>query len=196
MQCAPPKFLTRQPRFGSACGRTRSPRHQLSGRPRPQADQRAGVACGMTRMIGSRRALRQEPQSFRRRARSDVARDRPASRRRRAGGQQSAWRARRRLLSVEHAKMAKRALMWLLVPHPLFDFQPNDSRTVRFPAKFALRVDFLRYMRVAAHVSQLRCTHATAVKASSSHTPTFVAAALDCLCAAPSLSISRFDEPA
>jgi hypothetical protein len=49
---------------------------------------------------------------------------------------------------------------------------------------------------VAAQVSQLRCTHATAVKASSP-TPTPPAACpLNCLCAAPFLSISPFDEPA
>jgi hypothetical protein len=77
-----------------------------------------------------------------------------------------------------------------------FRFQPNDSRTVRFPALFALRVDFVLYVRVAAQISQLRRTHASAVKASSP-TPTPPAApSLNCLCAALFLSISPLDEPA
>jgi hypothetical protein len=77
-----------------------------------------------------------------------------------------------------------------------FRFQPNDSRTVRFPAVFALRVDFVLYVRVAAQISQLRRTHAIAVKASSP-TPTPPAApSFNCLYAALFLSISPLDEPA
>jgi hypothetical protein len=34
-------------------------------------------------------------------------------------------------------------------PPSTFRLQPNDSRTVRFPAIFALRMDFVRYVRVA-----------------------------------------------
>ena len=77
-----------------------------------------------------------------------------------------------------------------------FRFQPNDSRTVRFPPIFALRVDFVLYVRVAAEISQLRRTHAIAVKASSP-TPTPPAApSFNCLCVALFLSISPLDEPA
>jgi hypothetical protein len=55
-------------------------------------------------------------------------------------------------------------------PSP-FRFQPNDSRTVQFPAIFALRVDLVRSVRVDAQDSQLRRTHESAVKASRTPTP-------------------------
>jgi hypothetical protein len=56
-------------------------------------------------------------------------------------------------------------------PPSTFPFQPNDGRTVRFPAIFALRADFVRHVRVAAHVWRLRRTHTTAVWRASSFTP-------------------------
>jgi hypothetical protein len=40
-------------------------------------------------------------------------------------------------------------------PPSIFPFQPNDGRTVRFPEIFGLRVNFVRHVRVAAHVSRL-----------------------------------------
>src|SRR2546430_16427417 len=52
-------------------------------------------------------------------------------------------------------------------PPSTFRFQPNDSRTVRFPAIFALRVDLVRSVRVGAQDSLLRRTHESAVKTSS-----------------------------
>jgi hypothetical protein len=55
-------------------------------------------------------------------------------------------------------------------PSP-FRFQPNDSRTVQFPAIFALRVDLVRSVRVDAQDSHLRRTHESAVKASRTPTP-------------------------
>src|SRR4029453_8478125 len=77
-------------------------------------------------------------------------------------------------------------------PLSTFRFQPNDSRTVRFPAIFALRVDFVRSVRVDVQDSQLRRTHESAVKASST-TPTAPAApSLNCLCAALSSRSRRW----
>src|SRR2546430_13377009 len=70
-------------------------------------------------------------------------------------------------------------------PPSTFRFQPNDSRTVRFPAIFALRVDLVRSVRVGAQDSLLRRTHESA----SEDIITYSRAppALNSLCAAQSL---------
>ncbi len=79
-------------------------------------------------------------------------------------------------------------------PPSTFRFQPNDSRTVRFPAIFALRVDLVRSVRVGAQDSLLRRTHESAVKTSS---PTPELLPLLILSAPPNpSSTSRLDESA
>src|SRR4029450_471056 len=68
--------------------------------------------------------------------------------------------SRRQVLSsVEQPEMSKMDGYIVAGPPSTFRFQPNDSRTVRFPAIFALRVDFVRSVRGDAQVSQLRRTH-------------------------------------
>src|SRR4029434_4069334 len=54
-------------------------------------------------------------------------------------------------------------------PPSTFRSQPNDSRTVRFPPIFALRVDFVRSQRIDAHDLQLLRTHEYTVNASITH---------------------------
>ena len=56
-------------------------------------------------------------------------------------------------------------------PPTTFRLQPNDSRTVRFPAIFALRVDFVRSVRIDAHDLQLRRTHEHSVALSPTPAP-------------------------
>jgi hypothetical protein len=55
-----------------------------------------------------------------------------------------------------------------IVAGSTFRFRPSDGRSVRFPAISALRVDFVRYLRVDAQDLQLRRTHECTVNASSS----------------------------
>src|SRR4029077_1413498 len=78
---------------------------------------------------------------------------------------------------------------------PIFRIQPNDGRTVRFPAIFALRVGVVRSLRGDAQVSQLRRTHESAVVRASSPTPERLPLLMVSVRPNPS-SISRLDEPA